>query len=86
MNKNDQNTLSEFLGNHQALSQLAKSSDAQALMSLLTKGHDRSALEQMAQSAVSGDVQSLRSLLQTITEDPQGAELLRRLSDSFQKE
>lgn len=86
MDQKERNDIGKMLGNRQALSQLAESPDAQALASLLTQGRDSAQLEQMAQSAVSGDMQSLRSLLQTVTENPEGMELLRRLRESFQKD
>ena len=85
MDQKERNDLGKMLGNKQVLSQLAGSPDAQALAAMLTQGRDRAQLEQMAQSAVSGDTQSLKSLMQTITENPEGMELLRRLSESFHK-
>ncbi len=85
MDQKERNDLGKMLGNKQAISELAGSPDAQALAAMLTRGHDRAQLQQMAQSAVSGDMQSLKSLMQTITENPEGMELLRRLSESFHK-
>ena len=85
MAQNERNDLSKLLGNKEAISQLAESPDAQALASLLTQGHDREQLEQMAQSAVGGDMKSLKDLMRTITDSPEGMELLRRLSESFRK-
>ena len=85
MAQNEQNELTKMRGNKQAISQLAASPDAQALAALLTQGHDRAQLENMAQSAVSGDTQSLKALMQTITNSPEGMDLLRRLSESFHK-
>lgn len=86
MNQNEKNPLAEFLGNAKALSELASSADAQALASLLVKAHDPGGLEQMAQHAMNGDVDSLRSLMKSVTQDPQGAELLQRLSERFRTE
>lgn len=83
MDQKERNDLSKMLGNKQAMAQLTQSPDAQALASLLSQGHDRAQLEQMAQSAVSGDMQSLKALMQTITNNPESMDLLRRLSESF---
>ncbi len=83
MAQNERNDLKKLLGNKDALAQLASSPDAQALASLLTKGHEREKLEQMAHSAASGNTQSLKELMNTITGDPESMELLRRLSEQF---
>ena len=86
MAKKDSNDMGKLWGNKQVLSQLANSPDAQALAALLTQGRDHAQLEQMAQSAIGGDMNSLKALMQNITENPEGAELLRRLSENFHKE
>ncbi len=85
MAQNEQKDLGKLLGDPRTLAQLAQSQDAQALASLLSQGHDRAQLEQMAQNAMSGDMQSLKTLVQSITNSPEGTQLLRRLSDSFRK-
>lgn len=86
MNQFDHNSLAAVLGNAKALSELASSPDAQALVSMLTKAHDQAGLEQMAQNAVKGDMGSMQELMKSVVQDPQGQELLRRLSESFRKE
>lgn len=83
MVQNDRPDLSKLLGNKKALEQIAQSPDAQALKSMLTQGHDGADLERMAQNAISGDVSALQSLLRSITANPGGTELLRRLSESM---
>ena len=85
MAQNERNDMSKLLSDPGTLANLAKSADAQALASILTQGHDRQQLEQMAQSAMSGDMQSLKSLMKSITDSPEGSELLRRLSEGFHK-
>ena len=85
MNHNDRNDLAAMLSNKQALSQLAKSEDAQALAGLLSRSHDSAELEKLAKGAAGGDIQSLKTLMQTITENPQAKDLLQRLSETFQK-
>ena len=75
--------LSALLGNRKAVEQLAGSTDARNLISLLTKTHDPKDLQSMAQSAMSGDTTAIQTLIQSITDSPEGAELLRRLGTSF---
>lgn len=84
MNKHDQNSLAGLLGNTRMISELARSPDAQALISMLSKGNDPEKLEQMAKNAANGDTQSLKTLVQSITEDPESAQILRRLQETFQ--
>ena len=86
MNPFEHSSLAEILGNAKVLSELASSPDAQALVSMLTKTHDKEGLEQMAQNAVKGDMGTMQELIRSVVQDPQGQELLRRLSESFQKE
>ena len=85
MANREQGDLGNLPGGSKMLSQLASSPDAQALAALLKKGHDDGQLEQMAQNAAKGDMESLKAIMQTITQSPEGSELLRRLSDSFRK-
>lgn len=83
MAQNSKQDLSALLGNRKTIEQLAGSADAQNLASLLTKKHDAKDLENMARSAMSGDTTAIQSLFHSITDSPEGAELLRRLGKSF---
>ncbi len=83
MAQNERNDFSQLLRDPKTLAQLAQSPDAQALASLLSQGHERGQLEQMAQNAMGGDTQSLQTLLRSITNSPEGSQLLQRLHDSF---
>ena len=85
MAQNEQKDISKLLGDPRTLAQLAQSPDAQALMSLLSQGHDQAQLAQAAQSAMGGDMQSLKTLMQSITNSPEGTQLLQRLHDSFRQ-
>lgn len=85
MAQNEQKDLGKLLGDPRALAQLAQSPDAQALASLLSQGHDQAKLDQMAQSAMGGDMQALKTLMQSITKSPEGAQLLQRLHDQFRQ-
>ena len=83
MAQNNTPDLSALLGNRKAIEQLTGSSDAQNLASMLTKTHDPKDLEQMARSAMSGDTSAIQSLFRSITDNPEGAELLRRIGNSL---
>lgn len=83
MAQNNTPDLSALLGNRKAIEQLAGSSDAQNLASMLTKTHNPKDLEQMARSAMSGDTSAIQSLFRSITDNPEGAELLRRIGNSL---
>ena len=75
--------LAALLSNRKAIEQIAGSSDAQALASMLSKGHDQAELEKMTQSALGGDTSAIQALFRSITENPESAELLRRLGNTF---
>ena len=83
MAQNNTPDLSALLGNRKAIEQLTGSSDAQNLASMLTKTHKPKDLEQMARSAMSGDTSAIQSLFRSITDNPEGAELLRRIGNSL---
>ncbi len=83
MAQNNLGDLARMLSNKNAMEQVARSADAQALGELLTRGHSSAQLEHMAQSALSGDTSAIQSLMRSITESSEGAELLRRISESL---
>ena len=83
MAQNNTPDLSALLGNRKAIEQLTGSSDAQNLASMLTKTHNPKDLEQMARSAMSGDTSAIQSLFRSITDNPESAELLRRIGNSL---
>jgi len=77
--------MEQLLGDKNAMAQVARSPDAQALAGMLTQGRDQAELKRIAERAAKGDTAQLSALIQSITSSPGGAELLRRLSDSFGK-
>ena len=85
MAQNERNDLSKLMSDPSALAHLAQSPDAKALASMLTQRHNQQQLQKMAQNAMSGDTQSLKALMKSITDSPEGTELLRRLSEGFHK-
>ena len=85
MKQNDQSSIQQMLGNKKMLEQVAKSPDAQALAGILTQGRDQAALKKIAEDAARGDTAQLKALIGSITSSPDGAELLRRLGNSFGK-
>ena len=83
MKQNDQSKLQQALSNKKMLEQVASSPDARALAGMLAQGTDQASLQKIAESAAKGDTAQLKTLIQSITSTPGGAELLRRLGDSF---
>jgi len=85
MKQNNQPKLQQILNDKAVLEQVAKSPDAKALASMLTQGQDQASLKRIAESAAKGDPTQLNALIQSIASSPSGAELLRRLSSSFEQ-
>ena len=83
MRQNNQSKLQQALGDKKLIEQLANSPDAQALAGMLTQGTDQASLQKIAERAAKGDTAQLGQLIQSVAGSPGGAELLRRLSESF---
>ena len=83
--KNNQPKLQQMLNDKRVIEQVAKSPDARALASLLTQNQDQASLKRIAQSAAKGDTAQLSQLIQSVVNNPGGAELLRRLSDTLEQ-
>ena len=82
--KQDAN-VQKMLGDKKILEQVAKSPDARALAGLLTQGRSQADLKKIAEQAARGDTAQLSQLIGSIASSPDGAELLRRLGNSFNK-
>lgn len=85
MKQNDRSDVRQALDNKRMLEQIAKSPDAKALAGMLTQGRDQAALKKIAEDAARGDTSQLSQLIGAIASSPDGAELLRRLGNSFGK-
>lgn len=85
MKQNNQPNLQQLLGDKKAMEQLAKSPDAKALASMLTRSQDQASLKQIAEKAAKGDTAQLNQLIQSIVRSPGGAELLQRLNSSLEQ-
>lgn len=83
MKQNNQSDVQRMLNDKKILERVAKSPDAQALAGMLTQGRDQADLKKIAEKAAKGDTAQLSQLIQSITSTPDGAELLRRLGNSF---
>ena len=83
MRQNNQSKLQQALGDKKLIEQLANSPDAQALAGMLTQGTDQASLQKIAERAAKGDTAQLGQLIQSVAGSPGGAELLRRLNESF---
>ncbi len=66
----------------EALSQVAKSGDAQKLMELLNRDGD---VQDAATAAAGGNVSQLMGMVQRLMQSPEGAELVNRISDQAKK-
>ena len=82
MKQNNQPNLQQLLGDKKAMEQLAKSPDAKALASMLTRSQDQASLKQIAEKAAKGDTAQLNQLIQSIVRSPGGAE---RLNSSLEQ-
>jgi len=85
MKQNNRSDVQQMLGDKRVLEQVAKSPDAQRLAGMLTQGRDQAALKKIAADAARGDTAQLKELIGSIASSPDGAELLRRLSNNFGK-
>ena len=77
------NDLQQMLGDKKILERVANSPDAKALADILTQGRNQAELKRIAEEAARGDTAQLSRLIGSITSSPDGAELLRRLKNSF---
>ena len=82
---NNQPNLQALLRDKKALEQVAKSPDAKALASMLTRQQDQASLKQIAENAAKGDTAGLSQLIQSVVRSPGGAELLQRLSGTLEQ-
>lgn len=85
MKQNNQSTLRQTLENKKLLEQLANSPDAQALAGMLTRGQDQASLQKIAEKAAKGDTTQLKALIQSISSNPGGMELLQKLENNFNR-
>ncbi len=83
MKQNQQPQLQRMLEDKSTLRQLAGSRNAQQLAAMLSQNQDQAALRQAAHKAASGDTAQLAALVSSIAQDPQAAQLLRRLQEEF---
>ncbi len=68
----------ELVKNREAISQLAHSSDAQKLMSLLRQ---RGGVQEAAEAAAAGDTSALMSMMDQLMKTKEGAELVNRIGN-----
>ena len=83
MKQNKPSNLQQLLSDKAVLAQVASSPDAKALEAMLSQGQSQASLKQIAESAAKGDTAQRKSLIQSITSTPGGAELLQRLGKNF---
>lgn len=83
MKQNDPSKLQQLLNDKKAIAALAQSPDAQALARMLSRSGDPAALQKAAQDAARGDPEQLRRMVRSITDSPEGAQLLQRLDKTM---
>lgn len=85
MKQKEQGGIRQMLDDKKMLEQVTRSPDARALANMLSQGRDQADLKRIAEQAARGDTAQLKELIGSITASPDGAELLRRLGNSFGK-
>lgn len=71
--------------NPEMLRSLMQSKDGQMLMSLLSGSDGGKALKEAAMQAAGGNTAGMSEMIRRIMETPDGAALIRRMTDSLQK-
>ena len=77
LGKNDKGiSAAELVKNREAISQLAQSSDAQKLMSMLRQHGE---VQEAAKAAAGGDVRELMGMMSRLMSSKEGAKLVERI-------
>ena len=82
----EQSVLMEKLRqNPAALQRVMRSQDGQQLMRMLSGADGGSSLNRAAMQAAGGNTAEITKMIQNVMQSPEGAELIRRISESLQK-
>jgi hypothetical protein len=71
--------------NPAALQRVMPSQDGQQLMRMLSGADGGSSLNRAAMQAAGGNTSEMTKMIQNVMQSPEGAELIRRISESLQK-
>ena len=71
--------------NPAALQRVMRSQDGQQLMRMLSGADGGSSLNRAAMQAAGGNTAEITKMNQNVMQSPEGAELIRRISESLQK-
>ena len=71
--------------NPAALQREMRSQDGQQLMRMLSGADGGSSLNRAAMQAAGGNTAEITKMIQNVMQSPEGAELIRRISESLQK-
>ena len=71
--------------NPAALQRVMRSQDGQQLMRMLSGADGGSALNRAAMQAAGGNTAEITKMIQNVMQSPEGAELIRRISESLLK-
>jgi len=72
----------ELIKNRAAIAQLARSGDAQKLMTMLRQ---QGGVQQAAEAAAAGDTSGLMALMEQLMNTKEGAQLVERIGDQAKK-
>lgn len=71
--------------NPAALQRVMRSQDGQQLMRMLSGADGGSSLNRAAMQAAGGNTAEITKMIQNVMQSPEGAELIRRISESLPK-
>ena len=71
--------------NPAALQRVMRAQDGQQLMRMLSGADGGSSLNRAAMQAAGGNTAEITKMIQNVMQSPEGAELIRRISESLQK-
>lgn len=77
--------LKQLKQNPASLQALMNSRDGQALMKMLTQGDRGAGLQHAVNAAMRGDTSAMAALVNRVTQTPDGAELVERISKSVKR-
>ena len=85
MDENAKRMMDQLKADPAALRQLMQSRDGLALMQALTRPHNGAGLQRAMQAAMRGDTNVMAELVGRVAQSPEGAALMERVSQRFQK-
>lgn len=85
MDEKIKQTLASLKNNPGAVQSLFETQDGQNLLRMLAGQDQGKTLQQAAQNAAAGNTAQMVRMISQLMQNPEGAELVRRINDSLQK-